>query len=161
MLKTVNHLENIVEDICISSYPYEWDENHLSFQLMKEMRRLFAHRIIHFNQWSKIVNWQSFKNRGLQETKYGDIALLVNVQFTTGETLKGVAFLEAKRDYNSGNFESIDIDQFDFYWEILDEISVILERRYQILDADLKINSLNEVIRVVNRSKRQSHNDRP
>ena len=113
MLKTVNHLENIVEDICISSYPYEWDENHLSFQLMKEMRRLFAHRIIHFNQWSKIVNWQSFKNRGLQETKYGDIALLVNVQFTTGETLKGVAFLEAKRDYNSGNFESIDIDQLD------------------------------------------------
>ena len=57
--------------------------------------------------------------------------------------------------------ESIDIDQFDFYWEILDEISVTLERRYQILDADLKINSLNEVIKVVNRSKRQSHNDSP
>jgi len=57
--------------------------------------------------------------------------------------------------------ESIDIDQFDFYWEILGEISVTLERRYQILDADLKINSLNEVIKVVNRSKRQSHNDSP
>ena len=57
--------------------------------------------------------------------------------------------------------ESIDIDQFDFYWEILDEISVTLERRYQILDADLKINSLNEVIKVVNRSKRQSYNDSP
>ena len=54
----------------------------------------------------------------------------------------------------------IDIEQFDFYWEILDEISVTLERRYQILDADLKINSLNEVIRVVNRSKRQSRDDR-
>jgi len=57
--------------------------------------------------------------------------------------------------------ESIDIDQFDFYWEILDEISITLERRYQILDANLKINSLNEVIKVVNRSKRQSHNDSP
>ena len=57
--------------------------------------------------------------------------------------------------------ESIDIDQFDFYWEILDEISVTLERRYQILDTDLKTNSLNEIIKVVNRSKRQSYNDSP
>src|SRR3990170_227334 len=49
--------------------------------------------------------------------------------------------------------ETIDLDQFDFYWDKLDEISITLERRYQILDADLKTNSLNEVIRVVNRSK--------
>ena len=56
--------------------------------------------------------------------------------------------------------ETIDLDQFDFYWNILDEISITLERRYQILDADLKTSSLNEVIREVNRSKRQN-NDRP
>ena len=56
--------------------------------------------------------------------------------------------------------ETIDLDQFDFYWEILDEISITLEKRYQVLDADLKTNSLNKVIRIVNRSKRQN-NDRP
>ena len=50
--------------------------------------------------------------------------------------------------------ETVDLDQFDFYWKILDDISIFLEKKYQILDADLKANSLNEVIRIVNRSKR-------
>jgi len=111
MQRTVIHLENIFSSICQQSYPYEWDENHLSFQLMSELRKLFSNRVINFNDWSKIVNWQSFKNRGKQETNYGDIALIINVQFSSGETLKGVANIEAKRDFNSGNFESMDATQ--------------------------------------------------
>jgi hypothetical protein len=51
--------------------------------------------------------------------------------------------------------EEIDIDQFDFYWEKLDEISLSLERKYPILDANLRINSLSSVIRTINRSKQQ------
>ncbi len=111
MQRTVQHLERIFSSICQQAHPYEWDENHLSFQLMSELRKLFSNREIHFNDWSKIVDWQSFKNRGKQETNYGDIALIVNVQFSSGETLKGVANIEAKRDFNSGNFESIDLAQ--------------------------------------------------
>ena len=77
------------------------------------MRQIFSNRIIHFNGWSKIVNWRSFKNRGKQEKNYGDIALIVNVQFSSGEILKGVANIEAKRDFNSENFESVEIPQLD------------------------------------------------
>jgi len=51
--------------------------------------------------------------------------------------------------------EVTDIEQFDFYWEALDEISLSLERKYPILDADLRINSLSAVIRTINRSKQQ------
>ena len=74
---------------------------------MKQLRNIFSNRILKFNNWSKIVNWQSFKNRGKRETSYGDIALLVNVQFSSGETLKVVATIEAKRSFDSENFESL------------------------------------------------------
>lgn len=113
MKRTINELESIFSEICQSSYPYEWDENHISFQLMKELRRLFNNRVIHFQGWSKIVDWRSFKNRGKQETKYGDIALIVNVQFSSGERLQGIASLEAKRSFRSDNFESMDLPQLD------------------------------------------------
>lgn len=107
MRRTVDHLESTFSRICSDSYPLEWDENHISFLLMKELRNLFSNRVIRFSNWSKIVNWQSFKNRGRQEVQYGDIALLVNVQFSSGELLKGVATIEAKRSFASGNFESL------------------------------------------------------
>ena len=113
MKRTVNALEELFTAICNRSYPYEWDENHISFQLMQALRQLFRNRVIRFNGWSKIVDWQCFKNRGKQETSYGDIALIVNVQFTSGETLKGVVCLEAKRDFNSGNFESVELAQLE------------------------------------------------
>ena len=111
MRKTVNSLENIFQKICADSYPLEWDENHLTYLLMKELRTLFGNRVIHFNNWSKIIDWKSFKNRGKQETNFGDIALIVNVQFTSGESLKGIIAIEAKRSFNSGNFESVDLPQ--------------------------------------------------
>lgn len=113
MRKTVRRIEDIFSEICIRSHPYEWDENHITFQLMKELRELFSKKVISFNSWSKIVDWRSFKNRGKQETNYGDIALIVNVQFTSGETLKGVVSIEAKRDSNSGSFDAVDKPQLE------------------------------------------------
>ncbi|HEY8929582.1 MAG TPA: hypothetical protein VIM55_10355 [Mucilaginibacter sp.] len=80
---------------------------------MQELRQIFSQRTIRFNNWSKLVDWRSFKNRGKQETSFGDIALIVNIQFSSGETLKGVACLEAKRDFDSENFESIDLSQLE------------------------------------------------
>lgn len=111
MFRTVTLLEQTFNKICTDSYPTEWDENHITFSLMKELRNIFSNRIIHFDSWTKMVNWQSFKNRGTQETKYGDIAIIVNIQFSSGEVLRGVATIEAKRIYNTGNFESIDLEQ--------------------------------------------------
>ncbi|MGV8017841.1 MAG: hypothetical protein AB2L26_06590 [Ignavibacteria bacterium] len=108
---TVGKLELLFSNICSTAYPYEWNENYITYYLMNELRKLFRNRIIYFNNWSKIVDWQSFKNTGKQETNYGDIALLVNVQFSSGEILKGVASLEAKRDNNDGIFKSFDSSQ--------------------------------------------------
>ncbi len=113
MRRTVEILESTINRICASSYPYEWDENHITFSLMKELRSIFGNRVIQFNTWSKIVNWKSFKNRGITETEYGDISLIVNVQFSSGEVLKGVVNIEAKRDYDSSSFEALKAEQLD------------------------------------------------
>lgn len=113
MEKSVLFLEQIFNDICRNSYPHEWDEDHVTFQLMRALRNLFGNRVIHFNGWSKMVQWQSFKNRGKQETSSGDIALLVNIQFSTGENLKGVVSIEAKRSFNNGSFASMEQPQLD------------------------------------------------
>jgi len=113
MRQTVQNLESIFSEICTTSYPFEWDENHISYQLMKELRKLFSHKVINFQDWSKIVEWRSFKNKGKQESNYGDITLFVNIQFTSGETLKGIATIEAKRSFNSGSFESMDLIQLN------------------------------------------------
>lgn len=113
MRRTVNELERLFASICNEAYPNEWDENFVSFQLMQKLRNLFARKVISFTNFSKIVEWRSFKNSGLQENKYGDIALLVNIQFTTNEILKGVACLEAKRQFNGGKFNSIDLQQLE------------------------------------------------
>lgn len=111
MERTVTQLETTFRSICTGAYPNEWDENHNSFTLMKELRDIFSNHPIQFQNWSKIVDWQSFKNCGKQEKEYGDIALIVNIQFSSGETLKGVAHIEAKRSFQSGNFESMDLQQ--------------------------------------------------
>lgn len=111
MKKTVIKLESIFSSICDKSYLHEWDENFISFSLMQELRNLFSNRVIHFNKWSKIVDWKSFKNKGKTESNFGDISLIVNIQFTSGETLKGIVNIEAKRDFESNNFDMLELDQ--------------------------------------------------
>lgn len=126
MRKTVFELERIFTEICSHAYPNEWDENYISFQLMREMRALFSNKIIRFTNFSKVVDWQSFKNRGKQETNYGDIALLVNIQFKSGEVLKGVVCLEAKRQFISRTFESLDSPQIERIHNIVPQAHLLL-----------------------------------
>lgn len=113
MEHAIRELETVFANICVKAYPHEWDENHLSFTLMREFRRLFENRRIHYTGFSKIVAWRSFKNRGKMETQYGDIALIVNIQFSSGEYLRGVANLEAKRSFPSGKFGSVELKQLE------------------------------------------------
>lgn len=60
MRRTVIELENVFSAICREAYPNEWDENFISFRLMQELRKLFSNRVIHFNDWSKIVDLAIF-----------------------------------------------------------------------------------------------------
>ena len=136
MKNTVFEIEESIRNICTSSYPHEWDEDHISYLLMKELREHFSNRVIRFQDWSKIVDWKSFKNKGKNEQNYGDISLLVNVQFSSGEILKGIAFLEAKRSYPHNNFEAAKQEQFERIKSNLPYAQVLLynhkEQRLQL-----------------------------
>jgi hypothetical protein len=112
MRETILSIEYELSQICRNSYPDEWAEDHITFQLMRKCREIFANRIIRFNEFSKIVSWQSFKNLAKKpENLYGDISIIVNIQFSSGEILRGVANIEAKRQFYKGSFESMDFDQ--------------------------------------------------
>lgn len=111
MRDTVDSLEQIFKEVTETNYPHEWDENHITYSLMKRLREFFEKRDVHYKDFSKIITWASYKNKGKTETTFGDISIIVNIQFSSGEKLTGVAFLEAKRDFQFNNFESIVISQ--------------------------------------------------
>jgi hypothetical protein len=113
MNELIPELEEIFTSVTAGNYPMEWDENHVTFSLMREMRALFPSRTIRYRGFEKTVSWISYKNKGKTETRYGDISLLINIQFTSGEKLTGVAFLEAKRDSDRGNFDEIRVPQLE------------------------------------------------
>lgn len=107
----VKKLEAIFASLTEGNYPHEWDENFISYSLMKELRSVLKQRRVKFRDFTKTIDCRSYKNKGVIESTHGDIALLVHIQFSTGHILQGVAFLEAKREYESGKFDSIDFDQ--------------------------------------------------
>lgn len=111
MQKLVQELENTFLRIVNDNYPLEWDENHITYSLMQALRKTFTKRRVDYDGFSKNIEWFSYKNKGKSESAAGDISLIVNIQFSSGEVLKGVAFLEAKRDNADGYFESLNISQ--------------------------------------------------
>ncbi len=121
MYSTVVELERSFSKICNITHEDEWSEDHLTLLLMRRLRDLFSNRVIQFTDFSKIVDWQSFKNTSkILEKKSGDISIIVNIQFSSGEVLRGVANIEAKRDFQPfHNFKSVSMAQIDrIHWNL-------------------------------------------
>ncbi|WPQ61265.1 hypothetical protein SIO70_23180 [Chitinophaga sancti] len=113
MQRLISELEETFTNVTQGNYPLEWDENHITYSLMKAMRSMFQKRQVRYKGFTKTVEWFSYKNKGKSESIAGDISLIVNIQFSSGEKLRGVAFLEAKRDSSNDNFESMSVDQLE------------------------------------------------
>jgi hypothetical protein len=90
---------------CISNN--HWDENHISYSWIQEARKCSASLSLRNFPRPVAIAWNAFKSRGALETKFGDIAFLVDQTFENGKKLSGVAFLEAKRNYDS-SFDKLD-----------------------------------------------------
>lgn len=85
-----------------------WDENAITFNLVRRIRPLLATNI--FGDREKTaVQARLFKARGTNvETKFGDLAVLLLFTFRDGTSLEGVAFYESKkREWNSQKLASI------------------------------------------------------
>lgn len=108
----LTELEGILEEQTTDNYPEDWDEDFITRSILKEMRnRLTPVTVFGLRQRMKI-KWFAYKQAGTQERNFGDIALLVEIQYQGGDRVEGVAFFEAKkRSVNKTVFSEIRFPQ--------------------------------------------------
>lgn len=96
------------------SYPHEWDEDFVTFSILKGLRDRFQSATVTGFPEALSTHWSAFKCRGPKETRYGDVAILVRATGRDQQTVTGVALLEAKkRDAVSSRFKGLRRDQLE------------------------------------------------
>lgn len=98
------------------NYPHDWYEDFITRSILKELRQLFEVTTLDIPNMSATlatkICWEVYKLTGKAENKFGDIAIIVNSKFRSGELMEGVAFLEAKkRTPNTIEFDALDMQQ--------------------------------------------------
>ena len=92
-----NEFENIISNSILDNYPYSWDEDTITLNLLRDLRKKLSSIKMEEKETNHNITWQIYKLKGTYETKYGDISLVINKHYKDGTYLEGVAFLEAKR----------------------------------------------------------------
>lgn len=91
-----------------------WNENHITTQVLDALQKIGTE--LAWTDQAQNICWEGYKLTGVQETNFGDIALIVRVWLTSQEHIDGVAYYEAKRQYFNDKgapvgFKSIDAAQ--------------------------------------------------
>lgn len=106
MMRELFRADYVIRSAIASCHPRGWNEDHITYTWLHQLRA--AAPKISFSKCPKIsVVWDAYKMDGRLEKDNGDVAFLVKVTFQNGNTLSGVAFLEAKRIYNSGSYDAL------------------------------------------------------
>lgn len=91
---------------------HEWDEDFITLNLIRDLKYEIAGRYVISEDRRSEIDWQIYKLKGTFENNFGDIALVVNINYKDGTDLHGVAFLEAKkRDWRKTSFSAMKIPQ--------------------------------------------------
>lgn len=109
LMKSLYKIERSIQNSILSCYPREWNEDHITYTWLKELRHVSSDLTSpFFPKFPKTnVAWDAYKIDGRLEEANGDVAFLVKVTFENKNSLTGVAFLEAKRVYDSGRYDSL------------------------------------------------------
>ncbi|MEW6077587.1 MAG: hypothetical protein AB1724_07240 [Thermodesulfobacteriota bacterium] len=112
MLDLVNILEKIFCDNIRDNFPESYDEDHITYCILSEIRNKLAYIEVDSDLGRISLAWRPWKLKGRFENNFGDIAVLVNIQDNDGLKIEGVGFLEAKKRYkDSGLFDAVKEDQ--------------------------------------------------
>lgn len=105
-------IENTIRNSISGLTGHEWDEDFITRKLLSDLRyEINGICFISDDRKSKI-DWQIYKLKGTFENNFGDIALVVNINYKDGTDLHGAAFLEAKkRDWRKTSFSAMKIPQ--------------------------------------------------
>jgi hypothetical protein len=92
-------VENELREEITSRTHDRWDgqENPITDMLVGRLRAVLGQTQIIGEREKVVLGALAFKARGKIETRFGDLAVLVDLQFWDGSRLEGVAFYEAKR----------------------------------------------------------------
>jgi len=112
LVEFTGRLENVIRDSICGVSGHEWNEDFITLNLLRDLRNgLSSSRFIGRDRKSDI-NWQLYKLKGTFENKFGDIALIVNINYRDGTSVNGAAFLEAKkRDWRKTTFGAMKLPQ--------------------------------------------------
>jgi hypothetical protein len=113
----------------------DWVEDEATRSWMKNLRRRFQRVEIADLGRPYAMAWDTVKLKGKAENRYGDIGVLVRIDYPNGVQREGVGFVEAKRIYPSGRYEELRTDQLDRMVEGTPHHRLVLYERTPILEA--------------------------
>jgi hypothetical protein len=90
-------LEEVVATQIASCTKDLWDENHITYNLVRAIRNVLSGSSITGDREKASIEAAVYKARGKVETRFGDLALLLKFTFRDGTELQGVAFYECKK----------------------------------------------------------------
>lgn len=97
IVEFTGQIEHVIKESISHVSGHEWNEDFITFNLLRDLRKeLNGIQLISKDSKSSI-NWQAYKLKGTYENNFGDIALVVNINYKDGTGIHGVAFLEAKK----------------------------------------------------------------
>lgn len=106
LMKGLYKIEDSIRTSILSCYPRAWNEDHITYTWLSQLRHAGSHFTSPVYPRTNIA-WDAFKMDDRLEEDNGDVAFLVKVTFENKNSLTGVAFLEAKRVYENGRYESL------------------------------------------------------
>lgn len=104
-------IEQTIDDAIDDNYPHDWYEDQITRDILKGLRKRVGAitNIEGRSNWTnRHMSWSAYKQIGAHETRWGDIAVLVNIVFKDGTRVEGVGFAEAKkRSIGRSSFDAI------------------------------------------------------
>ena len=112
LVEFTGFLEKRISDSIKSISMHHWDEDHITLNLLAELNKTLSSIELEGEDFRRNIEWETYKLRGTYESKFGDIAVVVNISYRDGTNLEGVAFLEAKRrDWRKTTFSAMNKPQ--------------------------------------------------
>lgn len=130
-----NVLQKYVDNIVQKCPEVDWDENSLSFQVIKSIRIALDGYVLPDTDLSKF-DIEAYKLTGKAEQSHGDIAIIVSRSFDNGFPITGVGFYEAKASSLDGHcYPAFSVQQLRRLVTNTPKLSYLLyERHAQISD---------------------------
>lgn len=106
-------IEELINDLVEANFILDWDEDTLTRKFLSQLRQRLNGSLITDHD-NRVIFLTPYKLSKTVEKKYGDIGIIVNIEYGDGDKVEGMALLEAKRRYkDSRRYDALDWSQLD------------------------------------------------